>query len=140
MYVHTKKDRLSQDWNSNKIHFAFFRDIGKEFDSCVRTTHTYWKPTPRKMKPASSFYWALSSIKYSIAQNQKALIVHLDFPSTDGRVRQWPFVKLKLAAESNLYSNLNSRAAEQAPPLHIQPVLYTRGSSESTFSDLHRSF
>ena len=76
-------------------------------------------------------------IKYSIAQNQKALIV--DFPSTDGRVRQWPFVKLKLAAESNLYSNLNSRA-EQAPPLHIQPVLYTRGSCESTFSDLHRSF
>ena len=47
-----------------------------------------------------------SSIQYSsIAQNQKALIVHLDFPSTDGRVRQWPFVKLKLAAESNLYSN-----------------------------------
>ena len=28
-YVHTKKDRLSQDWNSNKIHFAFFRDNEK---------------------------------------------------------------------------------------------------------------
>ena len=139
--VHTKKDRLSQDWNSNKIHFAFFRYNEKNLipaSYALRILET--KRWEKWNHAASSFYWALSSIKYSsIAQNQKALIVHLDFPSTDGRVRQWPFVKLKLAAESNLYSNLNSRA-EQAPPLHIQPVLYTRGSCESTFSDLHRSF